>query len=225
MFAAIAERHRILVLTRVSKVVQPVFAAADQVVSDAVVVFNYDDAGHFGILSSSFHWWWAVTYASTMRTDLRYTPSDCFDTFPQPMVTRAITAAGKALDAHRAKMMIVNGEGLTRTYNRVRDPNDHRSDVETLRRLHVELDYALADAYGWADLDLDHGFHETSQGARYTIGPATRTEVLDRLLELNHQRHAAEQAATPARLARAKKAAKKAASPLPGTVSLFDRNR
>jgi hypothetical protein len=42
---------------------------------------------------------------------------------------------------------------------------------------------------------LDHGFHDTCQGARYTIGPVVRQEILDRLLELNHERYAAEVAA------------------------------
>ena len=42
---------------------------------------------------------------------------------------------------------------------------------------------------------MDHDFHDTRQGVRYTLGPATRTELLDRLLELNHERAAAEAAA------------------------------
>ena len=40
---------------------------------------------------------------------------------------------------------------------------------------------------------LDHGFHDTRQGVRYTVGPMVRQEILDRLLELNHERYAAEQ--------------------------------
>jgi hypothetical protein len=39
---------------------------------------------------------------------------------------------------------------------------------------------------------LDHGFWETRQGTRFTIGPDARVEVLDRLLELNHARYAEE---------------------------------
>ena len=42
------------------------------------------------------------------------------------------------------------------------------------------------------DSGLDHGFHDTRQGTRYTIGPVVRQEILDRLLELNHARYAAE---------------------------------
>jgi hypothetical protein len=48
---------------------------------------------------------------------------------------------------------------------------------------------AVAAAYGWQDLDLGHGFHETAQGVRYTISAAARREVLGRLLRLNHERY------------------------------------
>jgi hypothetical protein len=61
-----------------------------------------------------------------------------------------------------------------------------------LKALQIELDHAVADAYGWTDLDLEHGFHETKQGVRFTISERARMEVLDRLLELNHQRYAEE---------------------------------
>jgi hypothetical protein len=88
--------------------------------------------------------------------------------------------------------MLERNEGVTKTYNRVHSADEPASDVEQLRRLHIELDYAVAVNYGWEDVDLDHGFHETPQGIRYTIGPVARVEVLDRLLELNHERYTAE---------------------------------
>ena len=47
-------------------------------------------------------------------------------------------------------------------------------------------------AYGWDDLVLEHGFHETKQGLRYTISEEARREVLGRLLQLNHERYAEE---------------------------------
>jgi hypothetical protein len=71
-----------------------------------------------------------------------------------------------------------------------------------LRRLHRELDLAVRDAYGWTDLDLGHDFHEVenlpeNDRVRYTISPTARKEILRRLLALNHERAAAEAAATP----------------------------
>ena len=85
--------------------------------------------------------------------------------------------------------MLANQEGLTKTYNRFHDPHEHSADILKLRELHKEMDEAVAHAYGWDDLALGHGFHETKQGMRYTISEAARREVLDRLLLLNHERH------------------------------------
>jgi hypothetical protein len=95
--------------------------------------------------------------------------------------------------------MLERWQGLTATYNRVHDPRERSEDIAELRRLHVELDHAVAVAYGWEDLPLDHDFYETRQGVRYTLGLATRTEMLDRLLELNHERAAAESGLVPQR--------------------------
>jgi len=80
------------------------------------------------------------------------------------------------------------------------------ADIATLRRLHTEMDAAVAAAYGWHDLDLGHGFHATKQGTRYTISEAARREVLDRLLALNHERYAEEVAAGLHDKGKAKKA-------------------
>jgi len=195
LYEAIEGKQRVIAIALTSKTVMPAFVPTGQVFSHALGIFAYDDDFHFGVLTSAFHWWWAVTRASTMRTDIRYTPTDCFETFPQPPYSAGVEAAGKALDDHRRPLMIANNEGLTKTYNRVHKAGDDSPGIPRLRELHCELDYAVRDVYGWDDLDLDHGFHETSQGVRYTIGPAARTEVLDRLLELNHQRYAEEVAA------------------------------
>lgn len=90
--------------------------------------------------------------------------------------------------------MLRLNEGLTKIYNRFHNKTETDSDFMELRRLQVEMDNAVADTYGWQDLKLDHGFHETKQGIRYTISEVARREVLDRLLTLNHQRHAEEEA-------------------------------
>lgn len=91
--------------------------------------------------------------------------------------------------------MIRTNLGLTKTYNRVHSPGERHPDIVRLRELHVELDHAVRDAYGWSDLALDHHHWETPQGMRFTVSPAAKDELLDRLLELNHERYAAEVAA------------------------------
>jgi hypothetical protein len=93
---------------------------------------------------------------------------------------------------HRQTIMQTRQEGLTKTYNHFHDPTCTDPDVQTLRYLHIQMDTAVAAAYGWHDLPLNHNFHDTKQGLRFTISEAARREVLDRLLALNHHRYAEE---------------------------------
>jgi hypothetical protein len=99
---------------------------------------------------------------------------------------------GERLDTFRRELMLARQAGLTATYNLVHDERCTDADIAELREIHRAIDVAVVRAYGWDDLSLDHGFHDTRQGPRYTIGPAVRQEILDRLLELNHERYAAE---------------------------------
>ncbi|MBK8027682.1 MAG: hypothetical protein IPK19_41455 [Chloroflexi bacterium] len=85
--------------------------------------------------------------------------------------------------------MLNRQEGLTATYNRFHNPDEHSTDIQMLRDLHRQMDEAVALAYGWGDLDLGHDFHDTAQGVRYTISEPARREVLRRLLALNFERH------------------------------------
>ena len=83
--------------------------------------------------------------------------------------------------------------GLTTLYNLVNDPGvEGDPDVDRIRQIHVEVDQSMMASYGWDDLPLDHGFHIYRQMERWTVSPAARVELLDRLLELNHERARAE---------------------------------
>lgn len=75
------------------------------------------------------------------------------------------------------------------TYNHFYDWGEQSADIAQMRALHLEMDQAVATAYCWSDLDLNHGIHETKQGERYTISESARRSVLDRLLAFNHQRY------------------------------------
>jgi len=190
--AAIHGLERYLVITHHSKTITPVFIPAGWLPSHALVVFALDGYFDLGVLTSSLHWWWALRHGSKLKNDPRYTSTTCFETFPQPGPSDAVSAAGMALDEHRASLMAASQEGLTTTYIRLHSRTDDSPGIRELRRLHAVLDLAVRDAYGWSDLDLDPGFHDTPQGPRFTLGPTARVEILDRLLELNQQRYAKE---------------------------------
>jgi hypothetical protein len=169
-----------------------------------------DNLGVFSLLQSHFHYHWAWGHSSTLRRDINYSPSDCFETFPFPPFLVSLESIGERYQSHRRDVMAARREGLTGTYNRFHSPHEVSRDIATLRALHVEMDYAVSAAYGWLDLDLGHGFHETKHGSRYTIAEAAQRKVLDLLLALNHERYAQEQAAVHSAPTRKPKARKRA---------------
>ncbi|MFV2102066.1 Eco57I restriction-modification methylase domain-containing protein [Micromonospora sp. LOL_024] len=195
---AIVGLDEVLAITRVSKSVMPMRVPTSQVLGDSVVVFATDAFADQAILSSSSHQLWAIKYGSGMRNDPRYTPSDVFETFPRPATTPLLAEVGATLDRERREIMLRRQLGLTKLYNLVNNPqleNGDDPDVARMRWIHVELDEAVLDAYGWSDVPLDHGFHTYRQMTRWTVSPTARVEILDRLLAENLRR-AAEQAKT-----------------------------
>jgi hypothetical protein len=196
LYTTIAKMERVIVVAATSRTLAFAFSATGKVFSHATYVFALDKGSQFAIMQSAFHEYWAREYASSMKGDLRYTPSDVFETFPFPSkeerkyeTRNPLDMIGERYHEHRRQLMLARQEGLTKTYNRFHDPAETSADIAELRRLHIAMDQAVAAAYGWADLDLGHGFHTTKQGLRYTISEAARRTVLDRLLALNHERY------------------------------------
>jgi hypothetical protein len=200
MRKAISKLDEILVITRHSKAVMPVRIHTGCVPSDATVVFATDSFADQAVLSSSLHQTWAIKYGSTLETRFRYTPSDVFENFPNPMSTDSLKEAGRVLDTERREIMLRRDLGLTKLYNLVNDPDIADAadpDVRRMREIHVELDQAVMDAYDWGDVPLDHGFHTYRQMRRWTVSPAARVEILDRLLAENLRRAEAQGDAAP----------------------------
>lgn len=200
----IAPLRRVLVRSRVSELHALVFVKKGYIYADVTVVFAFDDDYHFALLQSSVHEVWLRKQASSLRTDVRYTPTDCFATFPFPPEEYRLqsegewypealpepfaTAArrGAAYHEHRRQVMLARGLGLTKTYNLFHDPACLDPDIARLRELHAALDLAVLACYGWEDLDPEHGFYQNERGqTRFTVAPTARREMLRRLLELN----------------------------------------
>jgi len=204
LYDAITDIERVLVAARVSKALSFAWVTTKQVFSDALVVLALNSDEYFSVYQSSIHQDWAWKFCSTMRdAGIRYSPTDASENFPFPQSMDCLASIGYQYNAYRQSIMASDDHGLTTTYNHFHDPIDTSMSIEKLRSLQVEMDQAVVNAYDWQDLSLDHGFHKTKQGIRYTISEAARREVLDRLLTLNHQRHAEEQAELAAQAATA----------------------
>ena len=202
LYRAISKLKRVLVISSVGQHAAFALLPTQMVYSHALIVFPFDTHAAFCALQSRPHEVWTRSFGSSMKDDLRYTPSDCFETFPFPTDWEAhadLEAPGKAYYSYRATLMIDNNEGLTRTYNRFHDPNDDAPAIRKLRNLHAAMDRAVLDAYGWQDIPtdceflLDYEIDEDEWGTkkkpyRYRWPDEVRDEVLARLLELNAER-------------------------------------
>ena len=213
LYAKIATLQKVLVVAATSRTLAFCQAPPTFVYSHATCVFAMPDAAQFALLQSTVHDSWARQHCSSMKGDLRYTPSDGFETFPFPLSLGPLEVIGGIYHACRRDIMANRQEGLTSTYNRLHAPEEVSPDIAKLRELQVEMDYAVARSYGWAELDLGHDFHSAKQGIRYTISETARREILDRLLSLNHERHAEEQVLVEAARPKRKKAKRTVSNP------------
>jgi hypothetical protein len=125
-----------------------------------------------------------------------YVKTTCFEKFPFPALEETplkqrIRDLGERLDAHRKRQQELHPDlTLTGLYNvleklragdtlNAKEKTLHNQGLVTLlRQIHDELDAAVLEAYGWADL--------------HPLTPEREPELLTRLVALNHARAAEE---------------------------------
>jgi hypothetical protein len=202
MRQAIRDLERTLVISRVGQACAFAFIPSTWIPADRLTIFASSNISFFAVLQSRIHEVWARFFSTTLKDDLIYTPSACFETFPFPEryeLHSALACAGNRYYEFRAALMVKNREGLTKTYNRFHDPNETSPDVVHLRELHYAIDRAVLDAYGWTDmqptceflLDYEEEDGEDSRRKkpwRYRWPDDIRDEILAWLLALNTQR-------------------------------------
>jgi hypothetical protein len=203
LYAAIAELERVIVAgSQASTQYALAFLPKGLIYSSNLSVIAVDTYAGFAALQSRVHEVWARFFMSTMKDDLAYTPTSCFEPFPFPedwTIDVALEAAGRTYYGFRAALMVKNDEGLTKTYNRFHAPGESDSDILKLRELHAAMDVAVLAAYGWTDIATDCKFlldyeideeewADKKKPWRYRWPDEIQAEVLARLLELNAER-------------------------------------
>lgn len=148
---ALAPVRRYAVIARHGKRLSIAWAEPWVLASDATNVFAFDDDYSMGILLSRAHDAWAWARSSTLKGDLRYTPSTAFMTFPfpdavSPPMRARVAAASAALYVRRSELCLEHQIGLTRLYNLMDE-----GGFADLKRLHLALDRAVVAAYGWPE--------------------------------------------------------------------------
>lgn len=238
---------RVLVSSRHQPHWTTTFVRGGAVYSEALVVFAMSEDWQFASMQARPHEVWVRFFASSMKDDLRYTPSDCFITFPFPNQSLSeLSRVGNLYLANRCEVMQRSGLGLTKTYNRFHDPLEKSPEIMKLRELHEAMDRAVLEAYGWHDLaqttrcefllDYKEVDDETVKKKSKKKKPWRlrwpddfRDEVLARLLELNEQRHkeellVAKQAAKPEKPAKPVKVSQPKKPPKTKDRDLFSQS-
>ena len=126
-----------------------------------------------------------------MKTDLNYSASDCFETFPFPNADPrteipALEEIGERLYEARASYMLDTDQGLTKTYNHLKDATCTDASIVELRRLHEEMDRAVLAAYGW-DVDVPPYTTPVTEDEKRRL-EAFEDDIVDRLFVLNAER-------------------------------------
>ena len=168
------------------------FLDAGVIPDNQLVVISSDDPYILGTLSSGIHQDWFTATAAKRQQTLRYTKTACFDTFPFPDATEAqkvrIRFLAEALDSHRVERLRLYPDltlsGIYSVLEQIQNGGEsalkekqvkEQGALDFLLELHKSLNEAVAEAYGWpADISYE--------------------EVLSRLMELNLERAAEEDA-------------------------------
>lgn len=179
MYSTIKNLDRVLVVAQVSKTVGFVFIPNNQVIAGMCIAIAEENYIFISLLQNSFHHFWVAKYASKLKTDLRYTPTDVFENFPFPHVPtteqeQLLEIIGEEYHEYRKQLMLDVHLGLTKLYNtfhsssvgslQVRDvylnkhltktpgtiPYDEAVErITHLRGLHKKMDELVLEAYGW----------------------------------------------------------------------------
>lgn len=216
MYKALETLKFYFAISRVTKQVSLSQIEIGCVPSEQTVVYAFDDFYRFAVLSSTMHEIWSWKNSSTMGANtLRYSPTDCFETFPFPDMANKqnveqIEKLGNEYCIERKLLMSLLNIGLTKTYNLLHSQTATVAEIvkickveedvalnaltyiSNLHRLQKTIDKTVMETYNWQDVILHHNFYEVeylpeNDRTRYTIHPDARKEILKRLLELNHK--------------------------------------
>ena len=206
LYRSIRGLSRVLSIAQVTQHFGFVFLPSRMVFTQKLYVFPFDSYSAFCTLQSRIHEIWARFFSSSLEDRLSYANTDCFETFPLPENWCGLNitdSVGESYYKHRSLLMRQNDEGLTKTYNRFHDPDEHDPGIVRLRELHEAMDRAVLDAYGWTeiptacefllDYEIERGGGAKKKPYRYRWPDDVRDDVLGRLLALNAQRAAGDQ--------------------------------
>jgi hypothetical protein len=121
LYSTISQLDQVMVIALTSKTVAIALIPSNQVFSHSLGIFSSKEYYLLALLQSTIHNLWSWLNGSSMKSDLRYTPSVCFETFPFPanfpgIHKEKLSEIGENYNKLRANIMNCTQIGLTRVY-------------------------------------------------------------------------------------------------------------
>jgi hypothetical protein len=197
LYATLSTMRRCLVSARITKHFALAWLAPSQVFGEVFVFLSEEDST-FATLQSRIFDCWLRSQTSTLEdraaTSRLIVTSQTVESFPFPLQTPRgrssdLETPADVLYARRAAYMQNTAQGLTQTYNKLKDAGCQDEAIVALRNLHLDLDRAVLTAYGWDDLHpLVPPYTTPTTDAEKRALAAFEDAVIDRLFALNAHR-------------------------------------
>ena len=172
LYQAISGMERCLVCAVTTANLSFILVDAKYVFANSLVILPFDQYSIFACLESSLHKIWSDLLATRLGSTMRYSPLECFQTYPLPFSlakekgsivfnhqkNSALEEAGAKFHDLRSAAMLSKKIGLTAIANSLNDPGSMGSWVVELRQAKSAIDNAVLDAYNWSDLQAGYGY-------------------------------------------------------------------
>ena len=191
-------RHQFIAFAKAAKYPICVLAPTEWIYTNKVVLVEEANANvHPICLSSMFQIWlrnYSVRSLGGDNNTLTLSVSEALATFPFPtgQVPEDAISAARDFQDTLVSWSRRNSTGMTDAMNAVHSSASHDAEIAAMRDLLERIDAGVADAYGWSDLDLTHGFQDNSDdgdvnSSHHGLDEQTRALVLAKLIELNRE--------------------------------------
>ena len=125
------------------------FSENDTIISNAFRVLFDSEIWLFGMLSSLMHITWVKAVAGRLKTDMQYSNTICYNTFPFPDITET---QKRELEKHVYKVLAEREAHSEKTLAQLYDPDKM---PDGLREAHHQLDLAVERCYRAKPFETD----------------------------------------------------------------------
>ena len=159
--------------------------------SEGTVVFAKSDYSFFALIQSGIHEIWARTFGSTLGKGRRYTPTDCFMTFPLPILSpeenNKLSILGKNYIETRDEIKKSKKITYSELYKKMHDQKDQSQEAREFRLATSSLNDAILKIYGIISGSMHMNFliDSDKETTRYGYSAEDETKIIATLRTLN----------------------------------------